>query len=526
MSLSSYKTLPVLLLIFAILAGVDARAEDVVPRFTDVKGKAGVKTPQALGQTSAWGDYNNDGWLDLLISDIARRSPGRGSRVRSYSSRRGYQERAPEQEAEESKPLQLLYLYSGRDGKIFAEVSESAGLPNMGVNSAAWADYNNDGYLDLVLTSIEGGVPPVLFKNSAKFKFEDVSTAAGLTEEGSVSMNLTWVDYDRDGLVDLFQAGRGKSFLYRNNGDGTFKNATGKLPLGERTSAYSAVWFDANGDGYPDLFLGNSGLNNFYINNGDGSLKDATESSGLAGEQGWRSAAACAGDYNGDGHIDLYVANLGRDARNALYKNNGDGTFTDVTEETGTGDVGDGRTCAWVDFDADGRLDIFSSNHTYPNKLYRNLGDGKFTDVAGEAGIALPKDVFSATWGDYDRDGFIDAFLNGHIGVALMRNGGNGNNSITLKLEGNGKTTNTSAIGARVEVKTPATGLQVREVSGGKGCCEQDMLPVYFGLGSEKAVDIVVKWPGGEACKFEKTPVGKNKQFIIREAGCKLIPSG
>ncbi|MCA9808987.1 MAG: VCBS repeat-containing protein, partial [Candidatus Dadabacteria bacterium] len=138
-----------LLIVFVLLTGVDARSEDGVPRFTDVKSKTGVKTPQALGQTSAWGDYNNDGWLDLLISDIARRSPGRGSRVRSYSSRRGYQEQAPEQEAEESKPLQLLYLYSGRDGKTFAEVSESVGLPNMGVNSAAWADYNNDGYLDL-----------------------------------------------------------------------------------------------------------------------------------------------------------------------------------------------------------------------------------------------------------------------------------------------------------------------------------------------------------------------------------------
>ena len=524
----SYKIIPVLLFLFILLCGVDVRSEDGVPRFTDVKSKVGVKTSQALGQTSAWGDYNNDGWLDIIISDITRRSPGRGQRgSRGPRGSRAYQKRAPEQEAAaESKPLQFLYLFSSSEGKTFAEASGSAGLPNVGVNASAWADYNNDGYLDLVLTSIAAGVPPVLFKNSSKFKFTDVSGAAGLSEEGSVSMNVTWVDYDRDGFVDLLQAGRGKSFLYRNNGDGTFKNATDKLPLGERTSAYSAVWFDANGDGYPDLFLGNTGLNGFYINNGDGSFKDATEASGLAGEEGWRSAAACAGDYNGDGYIDLYVANLGRDARNALYKNNGDGTFTDVTDKTGTGDVGDGRTCAWVDFDADGRLDIFTSNHTYPNKLYRNLGDGKFTDVAKQAGLDLPKDVFSATWGDYDRDGFIDVFLNGHIGTALMRNGGNGNNSITLKLEGNGKTTNTSAIGARVEVKTPAAGLQVREVSGGKGCCEQDMLPVYFGLGGEKAVDIVVKWPGGKTCSFEKTPVDKNKQFIIREEGCKLIPSG
>jgi len=475
LSLSLSKILPALLFFSIALTAADSRSEDGIPRFTDVKYKTGVMTPQTLGQTGAWGDYNNDGWLDIIISDIARRSPrkGQGSRVRS---RGGQQRQTPAQEEPERKPLQLLYLYASREGKTFAEVSESSGLSNVGVNAASWADYNNDGYLDLALSPIEGGKPPLLFKNSAKFEFADVSEAAGLKEEGSVSMNVTWADYDRDGFVDLFQAGRGKSFLYKNNGDGTFKNAT--------------------------------------------------ESSGLSGEEGWRSAAACAGDYNGDGFLDLYVANLGRDARNALYKNNGDGTFTDVTEETGTGDEGDGRTCAWVDFDADGRLDIFTTNHVHPNRLYRNVDGKKFADVAGKAGIDMPKDIFSATWGDYDRDGFLDVFLNGHVGTALMKNGGNANNSLTLKLEGNGKTTNTSAIGARVEVRAPSLGLQVREVSGGKGCCEQDMLPVYFGLGAEKEASIVVKWPGGETCRFDKTPVGKNKQFIIREAGCKLVPSG
>ncbi len=525
MSLSLSKILPALLFFSIALTAADSRSEDGIPRFTDVKYKTGVMTPQTLGQTGAWGDYNNDGWLDIIISDIARRSPrkGQGSRVRS---RGGQQRQTPAQEEPERKPLQLLYLYASREGKTFAEVSESSGLSNVGVNAASWADYNNDGYLDLALSPIEGGKPPLLFKNSAKFEFADVSEAAGLKEEGSVSMNVTWADYDRDGFVDLFQAGRGKSFLYKNNGDGTFKNATGKLPIDEKTSAYSAVWLDADNDGYPDLFLGNSGSNRFYLNNGDGTFKNATESSGLSGEEGWRSAAACAGDYNGDGFLDLYVANLGRDARNALYKNNGDGTFTDVTEETGTGDEGDGRTCAWVDFDADGRLDIFTTNHVHPNRLYRNVDGKKFADVAGKAGIDMPKDIFSATWGDYDRDGFLDVFLNGHVGTALMKNGGNANNSLTLKLEGNGKTTNTSAIGARVEVRAPSLGLQVREVSGGKGCCEQDMLPVYFGLGAEKEASIVVKWPGGETCRFDKTPVGKNKQFIIREAGCKLVPSG
>ena len=263
MSLSSSKILLTLLFFSITLTAADSWSEDNLPRFTDVKNKTGVRTPGTLGQTGAWGDYNNDGWLDIIISDIARRSPrqGQGSRARSYGE---HQRQSPAQkEAVERKPVQLLYLYLSREGKTFAEVSESAGLLNIGVNAASWADYNNDGYLDLVLSTIEAGKPPLLFKNSAKFEFTDVSESAGLKEEGSVSMNVTWADYDRDWFVDLFQAGRGKSFLYRNNGDGTFKNATAKLPLDEKTSAYSATWFDANNDGYPDLFLGNSGSNKF-----------------------------------------------------------------------------------------------------------------------------------------------------------------------------------------------------------------------------------------------------------------------
>ena len=199
--------------------------------------------------------------------------------------------------------------------------------------------------------------------------------------------------------------------------------------------------------------------------------------------------------------------------------NNRDGTFTDVTWVTNTGDVGDGRTCAWIDFDADGRIDLFSTNHLAANRLYKNLGDGFFLDVAKEAGLRTPIDVFAATWGDYNRDGHLDVFLNGHVSSVLMENNGNSNNSITLSLFGDGLLSNSSAIGSRVEIITK-DGIQVREVSGGRGCCEQDMLSAFFGVGREKVLDIKTTWPSGEICSFENVSIVEHKSYRIYENSC------
>ncbi|MEM4409748.1 MAG: CRTAC1 family protein, partial [Candidatus Caldarchaeum sp.] len=216
----------------------------------------------------------------------------------------------------------------------------------------------------------------------------------------------------------------------------------------------------------------------------------------------------------------LYVVNI-ESERNALYHNNGDGTFTDVTLSTGTEDVGDGRTCAWVDFDGDGRVDLFTTNHLSPTRLYRNLGGGRFEDVAEDVGISTPIDVFAATWGDYNGDGFIDAFLYGHLGFGLFENSGNTSNFIVLSLVGDGINTNRSAIGTRVEVRTVG-GVGVREVSGGRGCCEQDMLPLHFGVGGNTEADILIKWTSGTECFFPSTPVDGGRVFLVREADCSI----
>lgn len=487
-----------------------ANAEDI-PKFTNVTDQEGLNNSIRLGHTAAWGDYNVDGYLDIVMSstqNIFRRMPQRRT-IKGGATH-------TEQSADRS-----FYLYAGHKDNKFRDVSGHSGFADVGVKSVSWADYDNDGFPDLVVGTIMAGKPPILYKNVDGFSFLDVSEKSGLTKHGATVNHLLWSDFDADGYVDLFQASSGGVLLYHNNGNGTFSEVSKSAGLGDLRKAYGAVWFDADNDGDQDLFVASGGKNHFFRNNGKSKLSDATEAAGLAGEPTWRSAAACAGDYNGDGFIDLYVSNIGKAKRNALYKNNKDGTFTDVTWQTKTGDAGDGRTCAWVDFDADGKLDLLSTNHIQPTKLYRNMGRGTFVNVADDAGVDTVRDVFAATWGDYDRDGFIDVFFNGHDGTALLRNGGNKNNSLTLLLTGDGIKSNKSAIGARVSVTT-AAGVQVREVSGGRGCCEQDMLPLYFGMGDETTADIDVTWPSGKKCVFKGISVAESNELAIREIKCEI----
>lgn len=463
-----------------------------LPPFDDVSKQVGIGNVGVLGQTAAWGDFNGDGCQDLILSNTDL-----------GSSRH-------------------VFLFKNNCDGTFTDVTVGSRIVDEPLRSVAWADFDNDGLLDLIVGTIMAGAPPKLYKNMGGGVFVDVSKGAGITKEGGVVGHVLWVDYDRDGFVDLFQANsNGQSFLYHNEGDGTFKEVSLESGLGGNFNTNSAVWFDFNNDGFPDLFLANNrGGNKLYLNNGDGTFTDVTDKAHVGGDQGWNSVAACVGDFNNDGFLDLYVVNISS-SRNAFYRNNGDRTFTDVTDESGTRDVGDGRTCAWVDFDGDGQIDLFTTNHTSPSRLFRNLGNGKFKDVAPQLGIDFPIDVFAATWGDFNRDGFMDVFLNGHIGTALMKNRGTPNNFIIITLIGNGLTTNTSAIGTRVKVST-SRGNQIREVSGGRGGCEQDMLPIHFGVGKEREADIQVEWTDGNVCAFNSIDVRGGSMFSISENGCSI----
>jgi hypothetical protein len=289
----------------------------------------------------------------------------------------------------------------------------------------------------------------------------------------SIGGGLAVIDYNNDGWMDLYvvngatieSALAGKipyrSALYRNNGDGTFTDVTMEAGVPNRGWGKGAVAADFNGDGYQDLYVVNFGPNVLYINNGDGTFRDATAEAGV-GDPRW-SAAAAAADYDKDGDLDLYVVNYldydltrlpteGRfclyqgipvacgprglkGAGNTLYRNNGDGTFTDVSEQAGVSDPEGyyGLGAAWGDYDNDGWPDLFVANDSTPNYLFRNMGDGTFRDVALEAGVAFSEEGreqagMGAEFEDFDNDGWLDIAVTNFSDDynTLYRNMGNG----------------------------------------------------------------------------------------------------
>ena len=488
-SLSKYLVLLILLFV-SCGESTNNSSDNNLPFFINVLNQVGIFNVGGFGQTSAWGDYNNDGLLDIFIANTDFFAP-------------------------------TIFLFRNNGNGTFTDVSVQSGIADIPLRSAAWADYNNDGLLDLVVGTIMSGAPPILYENVDGETFVDVSFEAGLNVSASVTWHTLWSDYDRDGDVDLLQVNDGSSILYQNQGDGMFLDFTAMSGLGESFSSNSAIWFDYNNDGFPDLFFANDGLNTLYRNNGNGSFSDVSIQAGVSGDVNWQSISACVADYNNDGFYDLYVGNI-ESSRNALYMNNRDGTFSDVTLFSGTEDVGDGRTCAWIDFDSDGLVDLLSTNHLNPTMLFKNLGNGRFDDVAVQTGIELPIDAFSASWGDFNLDGFMDVFLHGHLGSALYQNSGNDNNNVVIELRGNGITTNTSAIGVRVDLIT-SVGTQSRVVSGGKGCCEQNMLPVHFGVRRDSDVDIFVEWTNGDSCFFGDILVEGGVQLLISQDFCNMI---
>ncbi len=443
-----------------------------------------------LGQSASWGDINNDGFLDIALGNTDLRS-------RSF------------------------YLYQNDGSGNFNDITEGSGIGDQPIRSLTWADYDNDGYIDLALGTIRGGAPPVLYKNLKNSSFMDVTSKAGLTRKDGFLFNVIWSDYNLDGHVDLFQINARELHLYKNIGNGIFEEVASEAGIVKENFTRGAVLFDFNNDMYPDLFLANSGSDNFFINNGDGTFKDITSEAGLDGGADSNTGPVCTGDFNNDGFIDLYLGSQGR-RRNVLFRNNGDGTFTDISEKANVKDVGDARTCSFVDYDSDGLIDIVATNHINPNKLFKNKENEEFEDVAEQVGIRTPIiDVFSTAWADYNQDGFMDVFLYGHIGIGLMENSGNKNNNIIIELIGNGSTTNMSAISSRIILQTE-NGTQTREVAGGGGCCEQNMLPVHFGVGNETKADILVKWTDGVQCDFQDFDINKNTRINVNQTGCKL----
>ena len=249
--------------------------------------------------------------------------------------------------------------------------------------------------------------------------FVDVAPSLGV-DALTRGRGSAWGDYDGDGNSDLFTVGiQDPHHLYRNNGDGTFTDVTTQAGLLDPRGGWASLFFDYDGDGDPDLFVTRDGWrgpapNSLYRNNGDGTFTDVAMQAGVAGNE--NSFTATLADIDRDGNIDIYVANGVAEASgapNSLYRNNGDGTFTDIATPAGVAHHGRSIGSAFGDYDNDGWPDLLVINIDGPNALYRNHGDGTFADQTQAAGIDAPYDGFVGFFFDYDNDGWLDIFATG-----------------------------------------------------------------------------------------------------------------
>jgi enediyne biosynthesis protein E4 len=532
--------------------------------FLDVAHEAGLNVPnvwgsaerkrliiEAKGSGLAFFDYDNDGWLDIYLTN--------GNRLDA-------------QWPAGTAPTSHLFK-NNRDG-TFTDVTARSGLARTGWQTGVCVgDYDNDGWDDLFCCFWGNNI---LFHNNGDGTFTDVTRKAGLYEEHvRWGAGCTWLDYDRDGHLDLFvcnyikldpakTAAPGEAaycqwkgipvmcgprglpgdtnVLYHNNGNGTFTNVSEKAGILKPGPRYSitAVSYDFDNDGWPDIYVAVDSQPSMLLrNNHDGTFTDIAVLAGCAysadGHEQSGMGVAVA-DYDCDGWLDIFKTNFADDTSN-LYHNNGDGTFTDVTFASGVGINNQyvGWGCGFVDFDNDGWPDIMQVNgHVYPEidrhevgqtfknprLVYKNLGDGRFKDVSFAMGPGISERFSSrgAAFGDYDNDGDIDALiLNMNDLPSLLRNdGGNSKNWIKIKLIGT--RCNRTAIGARVRVTT-GTHIQMNEVHSGSSVMSQSDLRLHFGLGRSQIVDLIeVKWPTTQ--KVERfTKVKVNQILTIREGG-------
>jgi hypothetical protein len=428
--------------------------------FTDVAPSMGIDDA-GNGQGVSSIDFNNDGYLDIYL-------------VNNSSSN---------------------YLWMNNGGTGFTDVSSVFGVNNNGSGrGCAIGDFNNDGWVDIVVANFTQSA--ILYRNDS-VTFTNVAAGAGmgLTTWGG---SINWFDYNNDSYLDCFIGNDGipshTNYLFRNDDLVTFTEVAAGAGLTDNLSTLCAATADYDNDGDLDLFCGNqtgSPTNVLYRNDG-GSFTDVTISSGLLTySYTW---GADWGDYDNDGNLDLYIANS--NAANQFFRNNGDGTFTEMAASLGIDDASQSFSTGWADYDNDGDLDLYVANGTGTDKLYQNNGSS-FTDVAASAGTDDSRLSNSTTWADFNNDGFPDLYLsnNGVPNRLYMNNAENTNHWLELKLIGT--TTNRSAIGARVRIVTGGIS-QIREVQGGSGHNGQNSLPVEFGLGSAAMVDsIIIKWPGG-----------------------------
>jgi hypothetical protein len=431
-------------------------------------------------------------------------------------------------------------------------------------HGTAWGDFNNDGNADLFVTrgAMVGILKPPhgakheeLFKNSATARFTNVIQESAIRNDYGRGRDTQWVDYDSDGLLDLYVSNfEDKNLLFRNRGDGTFQETAAAAGL-DMDGQTHFVWADFNHDGRPDVLFANPEA--LFLNQGNGQFSEATRAYGLAFERHYESfkdamfwgSGASVADYDNDGDLDVFVAS-GKGGGTSRLLENRDGKFIDVTDSTGVASLQNVTEGIWGDFDNDGHADLYTlGSDPESNRLFKNRGNKTFADVTANKNLALadrfewalsPHAGGVATWVDYDNDGFLDLFLatrrikepgkraatepnekpasfvdalaakakalmKGKVQGThfLLRNTGNGNHWIKVRLSGT--TSNRDGYGAKVLVKTQDTSQYQEAGASGKMLFAQNNGALHFGLGKAGTIEsIQIVWPSG------KTQVVKN----------------
>lgn len=291
--------------------------------------------------------------------------------------------------------------------QIFSDITLEAGLVESGINKGlSFVDFDNNGLVDLYIT--RSNTSNLLYKNIGDNKFQEIAAGTSLDVSRRNGMPL-WGDIDNDGLPELYLAGiKEQNLLFLNRGEEGFTDITASAYVGDSNHTEAIAWLDYNQDGFLDIFVFNRSANNaLYVNLQDNTFVNAMGRAGITGNINAMGLAVA--DYDNDGDQDIYLVYDGNQANN-LYKNNGDGTFTDVAVGAGVALKAQGMAPAFGDFNNDGYLDIYITN-LGKNVLYQNMGNGTFTDVSKSAGVQDIGMGWGLTWLDYDNDGYLDLYV-------------------------------------------------------------------------------------------------------------------
>lgn len=455
-------------------------APRVTTLFTKIMSGAVVSgSPDLTRSGAAWGDFDNDGDPDLYVSVYG------GTNL----------------------------LYRNDSGGMFTQISTSPISTEYATTpGGVWGDYDNDGWLDLFTANLDEGQVNVLYRGAGNGDFSKVD-ATPFAQDKARSVTAAWADYDNDGFLDLFVANSRSNqvnFLYRNRGDGTFGKVTTGSVVNEVVNSPCASWSDYDSDGDLDLFVTSEavGPNRLYRNNGDGTFTKIT--SGPQVTEGVASTGCAWADYDNDGLLDLFVANAYA-LDDFLYRNLGNGNFSKVTSSPVVSDSAWSVGCAWGDYDNDGFIDLFVCRQGAANALYQNNGDGSFSTAAVGSLVEEVGDFRGCAWADYDDDGSLDLVITGQAGeqTVLYRNVPTGNHWLKVRLVGT--LSNRSGIGAKVRAEAVIAGqvqCQLREISGGSGFGSQNALDAHFGMGDATVATMLrIEWPSGMVQTLAAIPV-------------------